>query len=188
MPKTALGKKMPPLPLPICLVGANVGGKANFCTIAWFTMIDDEPPTIGLVMGKKRRTKDGIVENGSFSVNLPSTELAVPTDHCGISSGYDTDKSDVFRTFYGTLGSAPLIDDCPVAVECRLKQIMEFEGTDLVIGEVVEVYADNDVYSQGRPDPTKLDPLLYLSSAAAYHRLGDRVADAFKVGGSYKKK
>jgi flavin reductase (DIM6/NTAB) family NADH-FMN oxidoreductase RutF len=98
---------MPPLALPICLVGANVDGKANFCTIAWFTMIDDEPPTIGLVMGKERRTKDGIMENKTFSVNVPGTELAVPVDYCGIRSGYKVDKSEVFRTFYGKLKTAP---------------------------------------------------------------------------------
>ena len=187
MSKTIQEKRMPPLALPICLVGANVQGRPNFCTIAWFTMIDDEPPTIGLVMAKERRTKDGIVENGTFSVNIPSTELAVPVDHCGIRSGYKEDKSEVFRTFYGKLRTAPMVEDCPVAMECTLKRIVAFEGTDMVVGEIAEVYADDGCITDGRPDPTCLDPLMYLSGGAAYHRLGDRIADAFQVGKSYRK-
>ena len=178
---------MPPLALPICLVGANVDGKPNYCTLAWFTMIDDEPPTIGLVMAKQRRTKDGIVENKVFGVSIPSTELAVPVDFCGIRSGYKVDKSEVFRTFYGKLRTAPMAEDCPLTMECELERIVELEGTDLVIGRIAEVYVDGDVFQNDRPDPTVLDPLMYLSGGSAYHRLGDRVADAFKVGGSYRK-
>jgi hypothetical protein len=52
----------------------------------------------------------------------------------------------------------------------------------------VEVYADESAYHGKEPDPVVLDPLMYLSSAAAYHRLGERVADAFKVGKTYRQK
>jgi flavin reductase (DIM6/NTAB) family NADH-FMN oxidoreductase RutF len=187
MTKHPRGSRMPPLALPICLLGANVEGKPNYCTIAWFTMIDDEPPTIGLVTGKDRKTKDGIIENRTFSVNLPSADMAVPVDYVGITSGREEDKSAVFRSFYGKLKTAPMVEECPVTMECELKRIVELEGTDLIIGEIVEVYAEERVYHGDEPDPLVLDPLMYLSSAAAYHRLGERTADAFKVGKSYKK-
>jgi len=187
MRKITLGKKMPPLAMPICLVGANVGGKPNFCTIAWFTMIDDEPPMIGLVMAKERRTKDGIMENRTFSVNLPSTAMAAATDHCGLVSGRDVDKSDVFKVFYGELGSAPLIEESPVSMECRLSNVVEFETTDLVVGEVVQVHVDASVVPGGKIDYAMLDPLLY-ASGSAYHSLGEKKADAFKVGRNYRKK
>ncbi|WP_201798874.1 flavin reductase family protein [Methanomassiliicoccus luminyensis] len=187
MRKITLGKKMPPLAMPICLVGANVGGKPNFCTIAWFTMIDDEPPMIGLVMAKERRTKDGIMENRTFSVNLPSTAMAAATDHCGLVSGRDVDKSDVFKVFYGELGSAPLIEESPVSMECRLSNVVEFETTDLMVGEVVQVHVDASVVPGGKIDYAMLDPLLY-ASGSAYHSLGEKKADAFKVGRNYRKK
>jgi len=90
---------MPSLTLPVCILGSNYEGKANFCTVAWFTMIDDEPPTIGLLLGKKRRTVDGIRQNRTFSVNLPSTKLAAKTDFVGLYSGYKEDKSEVFRLY-----------------------------------------------------------------------------------------
>lgn len=178
---------MPPIALPICLLGANVEGKPNYCTIAWFTMMDDEPPTIGLVTGKARRTKDGILENRTFSVNLPSADMAVPVDYVGITSGRQEDKSGVFRSFYGKLKTAPMVEECPLTMECELKRVVEFEGTDLIIGEIVEVHADERAYHGNEPDPIVLDPLMYLSSAATYHRLGERVSDAFKAGKSYRK-
>lgn len=187
MSKVTLGKKMPPLAMPICLVGANVGGKPNFCTIAWSTMIDDEPPLIGLVMAKARRTKDGIVENKTFSVSVPSTAMAAAADHCGLVSGYDTDKSDVFGVFYGELGTAPLIEESPVSMECRLYKVVEFETTDLVVGEVVQIHADASVIVGGKVDYGKLDPLLY-ASGSAYYSLGEKKADAFKVGKTFRKK
>jgi len=181
-----MGKGMPSLMLPVCILGSSHEGKANFCTVAWFTMIDDEPPTIGLLLGKKRRTMDGIKENRTFSVNLPSTELAAKTDFVGLYSGYKKDKSEVFQISYGELRTAPLIDECPMSVECTLKDVIEFEGTDLVIGEIVEIHADGDCLTQGKPDIVKMDPLLYSTPGGAYFQMGDKVADAFKVGKQLK--
>ncbi len=187
MTKNPRGSRMPPLALPICLLGANVDGNPNYCTIAWFTMIDDEPPTIGLVTGKDRKTKDGIVENRTFSVSVPSADMAVPVDYVGITSGRKEDKSTVFRSFYGKLKTAPMVEECPVTMECELRRIVELEGTDLIIGEIVEVYVEESVYHGDEPDPLVLDPLMYLSSGAAYHRLGERVDDAFKAGKKYRR-
>jgi flavin reductase (DIM6/NTAB) family NADH-FMN oxidoreductase RutF len=188
MAKVKLGKRLPPMALPVVLVGSNYKGKANFCTIAWTTIIDDEPPLIGLLMAKKRRTKDGMVENGTFSVNIPDTKMMVKTDYCGISSGSKKDKSKVFDVFYGELGTAPLISEAPVAVECKLKDIMAFEGTDLVIGEIEEVYVDKRCLGKDKVHMSKIDPLLYGMGGGPYYSIGRKVGDAFSVGKRYKPK
>ena len=188
MAKVKLGKKLPPMALPVVLVGSNYKGKANFCTIAWMTIIDDEPPTVGLLMGKKRRTKDGMVENGTFSVSIPDTKMAVKTDYCGITSGSKKDKSKVFTVFYGDLGTAPLISEAPVTVECRLKDIIGFEGTDLVLGEVNEVYVEKKCVTKDKFHMGKIDPLLYAMSGGPYYSIGAKVADAFSVCKRYEAK
>ena len=172
---------MPCLPLPVCLAGANVEGRPNFCTIAWFTMIDDEPPTIGLVMGKKRRTKDGILESGTFTVNIPSKELVAETDWCGLNSGYDVDKSEVFRVSYGKLGNAPMIDECPMCIECKLARIVEFEGVDLVVGEIEEIHVDERCMDCEKVDPGRMGPFLLWMPGGPYFGLGEKVADAYMV-------
>lgn len=188
MSKIKLGKRLPFLALPMCLAGAKVDGRPNFCAIAWFTMIDDEPPTIGMVMGKKRKTKDGILENRTFSINIPDSKLAVETDWCGLNTGYKVDKSGVFEVSYGALGSAPLIDSCPISLECKLSQVIELEGVDLVIGEIEEVHMDERCMTRGKPDPSKMDPLLLLMPGGPYFSLGQKVADAYKVGKGFKPK
>ncbi len=181
MNKVKLGAGVPPIALPICLLGSVVDGKPTFCPIAWSTIIDDEPPRIGLVTAKKRYTKDGIVENGTFSVNIPDTKMAERTDYCGIVSGYDVDKSEVFETFKGET-EAPMIANCPITAECRLEKIIEFEGTDLIVGKIVNVYADNEVLDQDITDALKMNPLLYFTNGSIYYSLGENIGKAFKIG------
>jgi len=177
---------MPPLALPNCLLGANVEGKPNYCTIAWFTMIDDEPPKMAVVMGKDRRTKDGILENRTFSINLPDAGAAAATDFCGLVSGRQEDKSRVFDVFFGKTLTAPMARECPVNVELTLDEVIELEGTDIVIGEVEEVYVDEGRMTAGRPDMDKLQLLMYLSSGASYFTKGPTVAEAFRVGKEFR--
>jgi len=182
------GRKLPPMALPVCLVGANVKGKANFCTIAWFTVIDDAPPMFGVVMAKKRCTKDGIMENGTFSISIPSNEMAVAVDHCGITSGYEVDKSGVFDVFYGGLETAPLIRGCPVTMECKLVKAVPFEAVDMIVGEVVECYVDEEILEKGKPRLDKFDPLLYGMGGGPYYHLGDKGEKAFSIGKKLKKR
>lgn len=182
MAKTTLGKKVPMMGLPVVLVGAKVQGKVNFCTVAWATMIDDEPPRMAVVMGKERRTKDGIKENGTFSINLPGAGVVAATDYCGTHSGYQVDKTAVFDVFFGKTLTAPMARECPVNIELILEDIVEFQGTDMVVGEVEEVYVNEDCLSDGRPDMEKLELLMYLSPGGPYFTKGRTVAEAFKVG------
>lgn len=186
MSKKALGRALPMMGLPVVVVGAKVRGKVNFCTIAWATMIDDEPPKMAVVMGKDRRTKDGILENKTFSINLPDADAAAATDHCGTVSGYEEDKSNVFDVFFGKTLTAPMARECPVNVELTLDEMIERDGTDIVIGEVEEVYVDEDRMTAGRPDMDKLQLLMYLSSGAIYFTKGRSVAEAFKVGKDFR--
>lgn len=186
MARVKLGPRIPSLALPICLLGANYDGKPNFCTVAWFTMIDDDPPQIGLVLGKKRRTKDGILQNKTFSVSIPCTRMVERTDYCGIHAGEKVDKSEVFSVSYGELETAPIIEDCPLVMECRLKEILPFEGVDLVIGDIVQVHAEEFCLVNGKPDVRRMDPLLYAMPGGPYLSIGEKVADAFKVGRSLK--
>ena len=188
MDKMKLGAKPPQLVLPVVVMGANLEGKPNYCTVAWVTIIDDDPPAIGLVLGKGRRTMDGARENGTFSVNVPGTASAAAVDHCGLVSGHKQDKSEAFTAFYGVLGTAPMAKECPMNAECRLRNIVEFEGTNLVVGDVVELYVDRDCLVDGKPDARKIDPLLYVMLGGPYLSMGDKVADAFKVGKDFQGK
>jgi len=183
--------KFPPLVLPVCLVGANVDGKANFEAIAWFTFLESQPLMVGVVSDKLHFMNRGIRENKCFSVNVPSVGLVEATDFCGLNSGREVDKSGVFSVFYRELEDAPMIVECPVCLECRLVRVVKFSRNELLVGEVAGVYVEESCLSDGKKkgDVGKVDPLLYEGGVPAYYwKLGEKVAKAFEVGKGYRLK
>ncbi|MBU2548217.1 MAG: flavin reductase family protein [Proteobacteria bacterium] len=185
MPKTRLGALNSLYPMPTTLVGAMVDGRPNFLAVAHVGIMDHT--TVSLGLNKVHYTNAGIKENGTFSVNIPSMDLVEKTDYCGLVSGRNADKASLFDVFYGNLVTAPMIRECPVNMECRLVQALEFPKHDIFIGEVVETWCDDAVLEAGRPDPGKIRPLLFSMHDKRYYALGPVLAEAWSAGQSLKK-
>ncbi len=191
MKKIALGPQTLIYPMPAFLIGANVGEKPNFMTAAWSGIAASTPPMITVALQHHRHTLKGIKENGAFSVNVPSAEQVKETDYCGIVSGStkaDKVKDCNFTVFYGKLKNVPLIEQCPVNLECKAVHILTLGSHSLVIGQIEEVHLSEDCMTDGEPDPAKIDPIMYVTGAnKAYYRIGERVGAAFKIGMDIKK-
>jgi flavin reductase (DIM6/NTAB) family NADH-FMN oxidoreductase RutF len=172
--------------MPTLLVGANVKGKANYMTAAWATVACMVPPMVCVAINKARYTAKGIEENKTFSLNVPSVKLVVETDHCGLVSGAQEDKSKVFRSFYGKLKSAPMAEECPVNIECRVFEAIDCGSHRLYIGEIVEIHANKSCLTDGKPDIAKINPIIYAQ--ATYFEVGKQTEKAFSVGKKYIKK
>ena len=185
MDKITLG----PMPymsvMPTVLVGANVKGKPNYMTAAWATVACMAPPMVCVAINKARYTAIGIDENKTFSLNVPSENQVVETDHCGLVSGVQEDKSGVFRSFYGILKTAPMAEECPVNIECRLFKSVECGSHLLYIGEVIEIHAAGSCLTDGKPDIKKINPIVYAQST--YFDVGSKVEAAFSAGKKYRK-
>ncbi|HDS29726.1 MAG TPA: flavin reductase family protein [Firmicutes bacterium] len=187
MKKIDLGATHFLYPQPAVIVGANVDGKPNYLTIAWCGIMQGKPPIIEVALNKSRYTSPGIKENKTFSVNVPSSNLVVETDYVGITSGKKADKSKVFKSFYGETKTAPMIEECPVNMECRLLEILDYKGShEIFVGEIVKTYVNEDCLSDGVPDVRKIDPIIFSTGDHNYWRLGEHLADAFTVGKEYK--
>ena len=156
-------------PMPTTLVGANVNGKPNYITIAHVGIMDFG--SISLSMNKVHYTNAGIKENGTFSVNIPSVEMVKETDYCGLVSGKHVDKSQLFETFYGKLGTAPMIKECPINLECRLIKTVDFPRHDIFVGEIVETYCDEQYLTDGVVDFAKVQPILFVMNDRSYWKL-----------------
>ena len=182
--KVSLGAKNCLYPMPTTLVGANVGGKPNFITIAHVGIMDMGSVSLG--MNKVHYTNAGIRENGTFSVNIPTADMVEITDYCGLVSGKRVDKSALCESFYGQLGTAPMIQACPINMECRLVQTVDFHTHDVFIGEIVATYCDEAVLTDGVVDFAKVQPILFAMNDRSYWRLGERFAKAWHVGKSFK--
>jgi len=180
--KKQLGAKMCLYPMPATLVGANVGGMPNYITIAHVGIMDYGH--VSLSMGKVHYTNDGIKENGTFSVNIPSVRQVKETDYCGLVSGRKADKGALFETFYGELETAPMISECPLNMECRLVNTINMPRHDVFVGEIVQTYCDEESLAEDgeNPDFAKVEPILFVSGDPSYFGLGKRFAFAWKVG------
>lgn len=182
--KEKIGPRNCLYPLPTTLVGANVAGRANYITIAHVGIMT--PGSVSLGMNKGHYSNAGIIENGTFSVNIPSSSMVKITDYCGLVSGKKVDKGRLFDTFYGVLETAPMVRECPVNMECRLVETVDMDSHDIFIGEIVETWCDSEVVTEEKIDFARIDPLLFVMNDRSYWRLGDRFARAWSAGRDFQ--
>jgi len=191
--KKTLDPNYYPLILPVTLVGANVNGKPNFQTTLLVGVINNNPMTVAVSINKKHHTAKGILEHNNFSLNIPSEDLVVETDYCGITSGREVDKSEIFSVFYGELKTAPMIDECKLTMECKVIDQRDLGRGICFIAEIVKMYADDEIITKRpnkdgtAPNFAKLRPLIGAESGW-YHGIGERIANAYSAGKEYEKK
>lgn len=175
-------------PMPTTIVGVTVKGKPNFLTVAHVGILNHGTPQyLSIGLGKSHYSNSGIFENKTFSICLPSEDLMVKTDYCGIMTGKKTDKASLFDIFYGELETAPMIRECKVAMEMRLYDVLDLKTHDIFIGELVQTYADPEVLTEGKIDLAKLQPLLFDMASIKYWSLGEIVGNCWNAGRALKK-
>ena len=185
--KVTLGAVPYLYPVPIVLVGAQVDGRANFETLGDCALAGIRPALVMISSGADHHTNQGILANGTFSVNIPNTALLEKVDVCGMVSGRNVDKSALFDVFYGALETAPLIRECPVNLECRVLREFSIEHRQVFVGEVVETHIDAAFAEEVAPgkwrvaDVTRLDPVLYALDNQ-YYGIGAPIGTGYEVG------
>lgn len=174
-------------PMPMVLVGSVVGGRANFMAVAWVTRVNFKPPLFAIALGP-HHTNKGIDENKEFSINIPDVSMLEKTDYCGLVSGGKTDKSELFEVFYGDLGKAPLIKECPVCISCSLYKTVELPFDTLYIGEPKEVFTEEKYLTDGKLDIKKINPFTLSMPDNTYWSVGENLGKAWNIGKSLKAK
>jgi len=176
-------------PMPVVLVGANVDHKPNFMPIAWVSIVEHKPPMISISANQNHYTNKGIEENHSFSINTPNENMVIPMDYCGLKSGRESDKSSVFKVFYGELKTVPMIKESPLNLECEVIHSYDTKkGHTMFIGEIKHAYADDDILQNGIPEITKLNPIIFSMNDNNYWKLGKHLGRAWSIGKSFKQK
>jgi flavin reductase (DIM6/NTAB) family NADH-FMN oxidoreductase RutF len=170
---------------PTVLVGAVVDDKPNFMAVAWCGVANSNPPMISVSIQPQRYTFRGIIRTREFSINVPSIDQVKEYDYCGISSGTKVDKVEAcgFKIFYGNLKSAPLIEQFPVNLACKVENIIELGTHQLVIGRIEETHITDSCLKAGRPDVSQIRPFVYaMGLPTQYYALGEVIGKAFSVG------
>ena len=132
-------------PVPVVMVSCKgADGSTNIMTAAWTGGACSEPPMVYVSIRPERHSHKMIKETGEFVLNLTTEELVPHTDYCGVKSGAKTDKWKDTGLTKGKADKveAPLINESPVNIECKVRQILELGSHDMFIGEVVAVDVD----------------------------------------------
>ena len=165
------------LPVPAVMVSIADGPKkADIITLAWVGTVCSAPPMVGIAVRPSRYSYELLQRTHDFVVNIPRATQVEAVDYCGQVSGRDVDKFKEcgFHALPASRVSAPLIEECPVNLECVTRHRLSLGAHDLFIGEIVAAHYDDDVVdARGRLQPAKLDALAYVHGD--YWTLGDKV-------------
>lgn len=187
MAKIAIGPRPTLYPMPIVLVGALINDAPNYMPAAFVGVMSYHPPILTCGLDAKHYTSQGIETSQYFSVNIPSEEDLVPTDYCGLHSGTKEDKSSIFTTFYGITGLAPLIEECPVCLECKLVNQLPLGADTAYFGEIVEIFCEEDVLTDGQPDLLKIRPFVFTMPDNGFYSITQRIGTGWQSGKNYEK-
>ena len=167
-------------PSPAALItSADENGVPNIITLGEVFNISIKNPLImGIAINPANYSNSLIKKSREFVINLTTSDMVETVDRCGCVSGRKTDKFKQFglTPLPASCVKAPIIDECPVNIECRVTDIYRVGDHDLFIGEVLKIHAESDITDQnGNIDFEKLDLLVYLTGS--YMSLGRKLAD-----------
>ena len=175
-------------PLPAVLVSCGATpDEYNIFTVAWTGTVCTNPPMCYISVRPERHSYEIIKRTGEFVINLTTKRLARATDWCGVRSGRDYDKfSQMGLTASpAAVVAAPVVEESPVAIECRVKQIVPLVSYDMFVADVVNVLVDEKYTDpeSGRLDLQRAEPITYCHGE--YFSLGEVIGH---FGWSVRKK
>ena len=172
-------------PLPAVMVSCGTMEKSNIITVAWTGIINTNPAMVYISVRPTRHSYNIIKETGEFVINLTTQKLAYATDWCGVKTGAKVDK---FKELKLTKEKAkfvkcPMIQESPVSVECKVKEVKELGSHHMFIAEVLAINADEQyIDEKGAFDISKCGLIAY--SNGGYYSLGKKLG---KFGFSVQK-
>lgn len=179
MSRVDFGAKPLMLPMPVLIIGTyDKDGVPNAMNAAWGMISDFQEISISL---SEHKTTENFAVTGAFTVSMATEDTVIPCDYVGVESASKVPNKFEKAGFHATKSSkvnAPLIDELPMALECKVKC---FED-GILIGEIVNVTADESVITDGKIDIKKLKPIAYDPTNNTYVTLGDVVGKAFSDG------
>ena len=172
--------------MPVLIIGTyDENGIPNAMNAAWGGVYDTNQ--VMVCLSDDHRTTENIKKSGAFTLSFATAETVVPCDYVGIVSANDVPDKFERAGFHATKSehvNAPIIDELPMTVECRL---IKFNEDGICIGEIVNVCADECILdANGKIDAKLLNPIIYDGVTHAYWGFGEKVGQAFSEGKAIK--
>ena len=178
-----LGAKPFLYPMPVLIVGTyDENGVPNAMNAAWGCITDMNEITISM---SPHKTTENLAVTGAFTVSIATESTVVPCDYVGVESASKVPDKFAKAGFHATKSdfvNAPLIDELPMALECKVKTYED----EILVGEIVNIIADDSILTDGKIDPKKLNPITYDPVNHNYLTLGRVAGKAFCDGKKLK--
>ncbi|MBQ8816629.1 MAG: flavin reductase family protein [Lachnospiraceae bacterium] len=162
-------------PLPVVMISVcDKEGNSNIITVAWAGTVCTNPAMVSISVRPERHSYQMIKETGEFVINLTTKDLVYATDYCGVKSGRDIDKFKAcgLTPIWGQYVKAPMIQESPVNIECRVCEVKELGSHHMFLAEVLAVHADEQYMNdKNKFCLEKAEPIVY--SHGAYLATGD---------------
>jgi len=173
-------------PLPAVMVSCGTMKKSNIITVAWTGILNTNPATVYISVRPTRYSYQLIKERGEFVINLTTKELAKATDWCGVKTGAKVDKFKEMNLHKerANFVKCPMIEESPVSIECKVKEVKQLGSHDMFIAEVLAINSDKKyINEKGTFDISKCNLISYANGH--YYTLGKKIG---KFGFSVQKK
>lgn len=166
-------------PVPVVLL-STVGqeGAANILTVSWVSVVCAAPPMVGVAVRTERFSCGLIQDQGEFVLNIPPASLLRAVDFCGTISGEAMDKfaRANLTPVPGVKVRPPMIEECPINLECVVRQALPLGSHVLFLAEVAAVHADADIVEDGAIVLGRVGPLTFDPFGGDYWTLKEVVA------------
>jgi len=182
--KKSIGAGTFAVPSPVWVVGTyDDEGRPNMMTAAWGGICCSRPPCVYVSLREATYSYGNIMRRRAYTVSVPGEGHWREADYTGVASGRDTDKFEdtALTPIRSGAVDAPYVGEYPLVLECRLKEAHKLGLHTMFVGEIVDVKAEEEALTNGRPDIQKIRPILFGSGDRGYHGVGPRIADAFSV-------
>ena len=174
-----IGSKLALYPMPLLVIGAIVNGKVNWLLAGHSGIIGHDRVMVSLV--KKHYTNIGIKETKTLSINLVDEAMLKKADYVGSVTGSTVDKSNVFEYHIGESG-APIINNAPVVMECKVEDNYETDNFDNFILTISNTYVqEENLDANDKIDYTKFSPILFEFPKYTYLKTGDTIGKCLKL-------
>ena len=171
-------------PMPVLLISTfNEDGSVDVMNAAWGTML--EPSRVALNLTETHKTVENIKKRGGFVVHIADAKHVVEADYFGMASSKTVpDKFNKSKMTYvkSELVDAPIINELPIAIECRFVEYQSDATGIGVIGEVIKTSVEEEFLVDGKVDIDKLSAIAFDPYTHGYYKVSGRVGDAFKDG------
>ena len=172
--------------MPVLIIGTyDENGTPNAMNAAWGGIYDTNQ--VMVCLADDHKTTDNIKKTGAFTVSFATSKTVAPCDYVGIVSANDVPDKFAKAGFHAVQSeyvNAPIIEELPMTVECKL---IKFNEDGICIGEIVNITCDESALDKnGEISIELVDPIIYESVKHGYHRIGEKIGEAFSDGESIK--